>query len=151
MRRSSAPERGGECFVGLMHPMKAEASLPCRRDATRRQWRAGARVAARRVGAAEKSSPVRSQRGADSQQQSMKNLFSSYSAKTLCAATALLYSAQLSASAAVDLGSAAAHTPYDRYMGRVKQDFSAMHGGEATMDRVEALMREGRALFFTRT
>ena len=43
------------------------------------------------------------------------------------------------------LGTAAAATPYDRYMAPVKQVFNSIHSDGASMDRVNALMRQGRA------
>jgi hypothetical protein len=65
----------------------------------------------------------------------MKNLFFS---------AALLLLAKLSAFAVVDLGSTTAQTPYDRYMTPVKQTFASLSGQGATMQKVEALMRQGR-------
>jgi hypothetical protein len=57
---------------------------------------------------------------------------------------ALLLLAKLSAFAIVDLGSTTSQTPYDRYMSPVKQTFASLSGNGATMDRVQALMRQGR-------
>jgi len=56
----------------------------------------------------------------------------------------LLLLANLTASAVVDLGSTTSHTPYDPYMVPVKQVFSSLHGDNVTMDKVNALMRQGR-------
>ena len=64
---------------------------------------------------------------------------------------ALLLLAKLSASAAVDLGSSTSHTPYDSYMAPVKQVFSSLHGAAPSMDRVDALMREGRGFRYAHT
>ena len=64
---------------------------------------------------------------------------------------AALLLANLSAHAAVDLGSSTAHTPYDSYMTPVKQVFSSLHGDSATMDKVNALMREGRGFRYAHT
>lgn len=82
----------------------------------------------------------------------MKN-FASCSArcKALLATAALFLTAQLSASAAVDLGTAAAATPYDRYMAPVKQVFSNIHSEGASLDRVNAFMRQGRAFRYAHT
>jgi hypothetical protein len=68
----------------------------------------------------------------------------------LCTAVLLLL-VKLSAFGIVDLGSATSHTPYDRYMSPVKQVFNGMHGGGASMERVEALMREGRGFRYAHT
>ena len=75
----------------------------------------------------------------------MKNnsSFSSRFTKSLVLTT-LFLAAKLSASAVVDLGTAAVATPYDRYMAPVKQVFGNIHGENTTLDRVNALMREGR-------
>ena len=58
--------------------------------------------------------------------------------------SALFALANLSAFAAVDLGSSSSQTPYDRYMAPVKQTFASLSGAGASMEKVEALMREGR-------
>ena len=52
---------------------------------------------------------------------------------------------KIAALAVVDLGSTTDHTPYDRYLTPVAQSFNTMHGEGATMDKVQALMRQGRA------
>jgi len=70
--------------------------------------------------------------------------------KTLLTA-ALLLLTQLVVSAAVDLGTSIDHTPYDRYMTPVKEVLSSMHGEAASMDKVQAAMREGRAFHYAHT
>jgi hypothetical protein len=71
--------------------------------------------------------------------------------KTILFSLAFLFLAKLSASAIVDLGSSTSHTPYDSYMSPVKQVFSSLHGGGASMDRVDALMRQGRGFRYAHT
>ena len=71
--------------------------------------------------------------------------------KTTLLSLSVLLLAKLSASAIVDLGSTTAHTPYDSYMTPVKQVFSSLHGDNMTMDRVNALMREGRGFRYAHT
>ncbi len=71
--------------------------------------------------------------------------------KHLILSSALLLLAKLSAFAIVDLGSTTAHTPYDRYMSPVKQVFNGMHSEGTTLDRVNALMREGRGFRYAHT
>ena len=71
--------------------------------------------------------------------------------KPILFSAALLLLAKLSAFAIVDLGSTTAHTPYDRYMSPVKQVFNGMHSEGTTMDRVQALMRQGRAFRYAHT
>lgn len=79
--------------------------------------------------------------------------FASYSAcsKKFLAIAALFLAAKLSAGAAVDLGTAAAATPYDRFLTPVKQVLSNIHSDGATIDRVNALMRQGRAFRYAHT
>jgi hypothetical protein len=72
----------------------------------------------------------------------MKNSYSALRKSLLVLAGALLTA---HASAVVDLGTAANATPYDRYLAPVKQVFNTIHADNATLDRVNALMREGRA------
>lgn len=48
-------------------------------------------------------------------------------------------------SAPVDLGTSAGFTPYDAYMRPVKRVLSTMPNQKANFDRVQELMREGRA------
>jgi hypothetical protein len=55
---------------------------------------------------------------------------------------------KFTACAVVDLGSATDHTPYDHYLTPVKEVFNTMHGEGASMDKVQALMREGRAFHY---
>ena len=68
----------------------------------------------------------------------------------LCSA-ALLLCAKLSAFAVVDLGDATSGTPYDRYMTPVRQVFGGIHGEGASMESVEALMRQGRGFRYAHT
>jgi len=65
--------------------------------------------------------------------------------KTSLFSLSALLLANLSAFAAVDLGSSTSHTPYDSYMLPVKHVFSSLHGDSASMEKVNALMREGRS------
>jgi hypothetical protein len=62
----------------------------------------------------------------------------------------LLFSARL-ASAVVDLGAPAGFTPYDAYMHPVKQVLNGLTGESADMDKVRALMREGRNFRYSYT
>ncbi len=70
----------------------------------------------------------------------IKNLFDM---KNLLIFTTLLVLTQIAA-LAVDLGSTTSQTPYDRYMSPVKQTFAGIRGEGATMQKVQALMRQGR-------
>ncbi|MEI9898487.1 MAG: hypothetical protein WDN28_32685 [Chthoniobacter sp.] len=70
--------------------------------------------------------------------------------KTLLTISLLLL-AKLAAFAVVDLGTTTDHTPYDRYLSPVKEVFSEMHGAGATMDKVQAAMRTGRAFRYAHT
>jgi len=70
--------------------------------------------------------------------------------KALLTITALLL-AKLAAFAVVDLGTTTDHTPYDRYLTPVKDVFNGMHGEGATMDKVQAAMRQGRAFRYAHT
>jgi hypothetical protein len=65
--------------------------------------------------------------------------------KTTILSLAVLLLTKLAAFAVVDLGTTTEHTPYDRYMAPVKDVLSSMHGEGATMDKVQAAMRQGRA------
>jgi len=65
--------------------------------------------------------------------------------KKLIITTALLLLSNFALFAAVDLGTTTDHTPYDRYLAPVKDVFNSMHGEAATMDKVQVLMRQGRA------
>jgi hypothetical protein len=83
----------------------------------------------------------------------MKNI-SSFSArgKKFLALVALVLAAKVSATAAVvDLGTAANATPYDRYMTPVREVFSSIHGEDVSLDRVNALIRQGRAFRYAHT
>jgi hypothetical protein len=71
--------------------------------------------------------------------------------KTTFLSAALLLLANLSAFAAVDLGSSTSQTPYDRYMSPVKQTFASISGEGATMEKVQALMRQGRGFRYAHT
>jgi hypothetical protein len=57
---------------------------------------------------------------------------------------AILVSQACFAAAPIDLGVTAGNTPYDRYMGPVKQVMAHINGTSPTMDRVRQLMTEGR-------
>jgi len=59
-------------------------------------------------------------------------------------ATTLFFTAKLAALAAVDLGSTTSQTPYDRYMSPVRQTFASIQDAGTTMEKVQALMRQGR-------
>lgn len=50
----------------------------------------------------------------------------------------------VAAAANLDLGSVAAHTPYDRYMRPVKEVLGSVGAAKSSMDRAAKLMREGR-------
>jgi hypothetical protein len=60
-------------------------------------------------------------------------------------ALATLTLARLAAAAPVDLGTAAAFTPYDPYLRPVKRVMESIGGEKASMDRVADLMRTGRS------
>ena len=64
---------------------------------------------------------------------------------------ALLLTAKLSAFAGLDLGSTASRTPYDPYLAPVRQTFASMNGESATMQKVQAWMREGRGFRYSHT
>lgn len=65
---------------------------------------------------------------------------------------ALLVLTQLSSLATVvDLGSSTSRTPYDRYMSPVRQTFASLSGGGTTMEKVQALMRQGRGFRYAHT
>ena len=55
-----------------------------------------------------------------------------------------LLSANLASFAVVDLGAPSAHTPYDAYMHPVKEVLGSLSGSSASMERVNALMAQGR-------
>ncbi len=71
--------------------------------------------------------------------------------KSLSLSLAALFLTQLSASAAVDLGSATNRTPYETYMSPVKQVLSSLNGTSPEMSRVAALMRQGRSFRYAHT
>lgn len=60
-----------------------------------------------------------------------------------------LVALSLSAVAGIDLGSNAARTPYDPYLQPVKQVLGSLNNGAPAMDRVQALMREGRNFWYS--
>jgi hypothetical protein len=65
--------------------------------------------------------------------------------------TATFLAAEISADAMSIPSTAVRAAPYDRCMAPVRQAFDRMHGEEATLERVDALMREGRAFRYTRS
>ncbi len=71
--------------------------------------------------------------------------------KTLILSATLLLTAKLAASAVVDLGTTTGSTPYDRYMSPVKQTFASISGEGVTMQKVQALMRQGRGFRYSHT
>jgi hypothetical protein len=71
--------------------------------------------------------------------------------KKLALSAALLLLTKLAAFAVLDLGTTTDHTPYDRYLSPVKVVFNTMHGEGASMDKVQALMREGRGFRYAHT
>ena len=64
--------------------------------------------------------------------------------KNILLTFALLLLTKFSVSAVVDTGIPASKTPYDAYLAPVRQVYGAMHGEETPMQKVEALMRQGR-------
>ena len=64
---------------------------------------------------------------------------------------AALCLSQFPAAAVVDLGSTISRTPYEAYMSPVKQVLSSLHGTAPDMDRVGALMRQGRGFRYAHT
>lgn len=63
----------------------------------------------------------------------------------------VLFLTKLALLAGVDLGTSTEHTPYDRYMAPVKDVLNSMHGEAASMDKVQAAMRQGRAFHYAHT
>ena len=63
----------------------------------------------------------------------------------------ILLLANLSASAFVDLGNSAGYTPYDSYIRPVKQVLGTLDGPTATLERVKALMTQGRCFRYSHT
>ncbi len=65
----------------------------------------------------------------------------------------LVFAAAHAASAAtpIDLGSTARSTPYDRYMNPVKHVLTHLDGEMTTLERVRALMHEGRSFRYSFT
>jgi hypothetical protein len=64
---------------------------------------------------------------------------------------ALLLAASFSSVAGVDLGAPASRTPYDRYMGSVKQVMHSLSGGGSDMDKVKTLLKQGRGFRYSFT
>jgi hypothetical protein len=60
-------------------------------------------------------------------------------------ALATLAVARIASAAPIDLGTAAAYTPYDPYLSPVKRVLDSAGGEKASMDRVADLMRTGRS------
>lgn len=71
--------------------------------------------------------------------------------KTFLAFTATLAVLAFSAIAGVDLGNSANGTPYDAYMTPVRQVLGTAEGNQATLDKVQALMRTGRNFRYSYT
>ena len=65
--------------------------------------------------------------------------------------TSLFFAAKFAASAIVDLGSATSYTPYDRYLGPVKQTYASLQGEAPSMEKVQSLMRQGRNFRYSHT
>src|SRR4051812_36367254 len=66
-------------------------------------------------------------------------------------AIAVLFASSLAAFAGVDLGANASHTPYDAYMQPVKRVLGSLDGATPSLERVQALMREGRNFRYSYT
>ena len=69
---------------------------------------------------------------------------------SLLALTSLVL-AKTAAFAAIDLGTPAGYTPYDRYMSPVKQVLGTLHRQTTNMKRVESLLSEGRSFRYSFT
>ena len=72
-------------------------------------------------------------------------------ANSLLSIAALLLIPVSASAAVVDLGSLVSRTPYEAYMSPVKQVFSSINGQAPAMDRVAALMRQGRGFRYSHT
>ncbi len=70
--------------------------------------------------------------------------------KALLSLTAFALS-QAASFATIDLGYAVSRTPYEAYMSPVKQVLSSVQDTEPKMDRVQALMRQGRLFRYSHT
>jgi len=57
----------------------------------------------------------------------------------------------MAACAAIDLGTPAGYTPYDRYMSPVRQVFGTLHGQTTDLKRVQNLLRIGRSFRYSFT
>jgi hypothetical protein len=64
--------------------------------------------------------------------------------KKLALSVLSLLLAQVASFAVVDLGAATSRTPYDAYMHPVKQVLGSLPGQSASLDKVNALMQQGR-------
>ena len=71
--------------------------------------------------------------------------------RPLLSITALILLPVSGSAALVDLGSVVPRTPYEAYMTPVKQVFSTINGTTPAMDRVAALMRQGRGFRYSHT
>src|SRR3954462_3004073 len=69
--------------------------------------------------------------------------------KSLSSFALALIALASSAFAGVDFGAAAGRTPYDQYMQPVKQVLGSLDGGAPAMDKVQALMKQGRGFFYS--
>lgn len=65
--------------------------------------------------------------------------------KSLIIALVSLIGTQIAAVAGVDLGNVSGGTPYDRYMNPVKSTLATLGQEHPNMDKVSALMKEGRS------
>jgi hypothetical protein len=73
------------------------------------------------------------------------------SVRTLALALSGLLLARISTCAAVDLGTPAGYTPYDRYMNPVRQVLGTLHGQTTDFNRVQNLLRVGRSFRYSFT
>jgi hypothetical protein len=71
--------------------------------------------------------------------------------RSLVAAFWLFSLAGVGVGATLDLGSASATTPYDRYFSPVKTVLANLNGAHADLNRVSELMREGRGFAYVYT
>ena len=73
------------------------------------------------------------------------------SIRNLTLALSGLLLARVSACAAIDLGTPAGYTPYDRYMSPVRQVLGTLHGQTNDFKRVQNLLRVGRSFRYSFT
>jgi hypothetical protein len=73
------------------------------------------------------------------------------SIRTLALALSGLLLARVSTCAAVDLGTPAGYTPYDRYMSPVRQVLGSLHGQTTDLKRVQTLLQVGRSFRYSFT